>query len=109
MISIKKTLNTKPLNAVLLIRVAVGLLFFKQGILKFIDPNQGAVRFTYIGFPYPDFTAHFAGSFEIVCGLLVTIGFLTRFAIVPLLIINLTAINTKKFRNYSILHKDSVL
>ena len=53
---------------VLLIRLAVGLIFLTQGILKYIDPNMGVVRFTKIGFPHPYFTAHFVGTFEIVCG-----------------------------------------
>jgi hypothetical protein len=34
---------------VVLIRMAVGLIFFTQGILKYIDPNMGVVRFTRIG------------------------------------------------------------
>ena len=83
-------------NASILIRLAVGMIFFTQGILKYTDPNWGVLRFTKIGFPFPDFTAHFVGTFEIVCGLLVVIGLLTRLASVPLLIINLTAIATTK-------------
>ena len=54
----------------MLIRLAVGLIFFTQGILKYIDPNMGVVRFTRIGFPHPYFTAHFVGTFEIVLWLL---------------------------------------
>jgi len=80
----------------IVIRLSVGLIFFTQGILKFTDPHWGVLRFARIGFPYPGFTAHFVGSFEIICGLLVVLGFLTRIANVPLLIINLTAIATTK-------------
>jgi putative oxidoreductase len=82
--------------SILLIRLAVGLIFFTQGILKYIDPNMGVARFTKIGFPYPSFTAHFVGAFEIVCGLLVLVGLWTRAAAVPLLIIIVTAIATTK-------------
>ena len=78
--------------SVIFIRAAVGLIFFTQGILKFIDPRMGVLRFAKIGFPYPYFTAHFVGTFEIVCGLLVLIGLLTRFASIPLLVVILTAI-----------------
>jgi putative oxidoreductase len=81
---------------IVLIRLAVGLIFFTQGILKYIDPNMGAVRFTRIGFPHPYFTAHFVGTFEIVCGLLVLFGLCTRAAAVPLLIVITTAIATTK-------------
>jgi hypothetical protein len=58
-------------RAQLLIRLAVGLIFFTQGILKYTDPHMGVLRFARIGFPFPDSTAHFVGTFEIVCGLLV--------------------------------------
>jgi putative oxidoreductase len=83
-------------RGVVLIRVAVGLIFATQGILKYIDPHMGVLRFLRIGFPMPDFTAHFVGAFEIVCGLLVLTGLLTRLASVPLLIVILTAIATTK-------------
>ncbi len=83
-------------RAAFLIRLSVGLIFLTQGILKYTDPNWGVNRFTKIGFPFPDFTARFVGTFEIICGILVTIGLLTRLANVPLLIISLTAIATTK-------------
>ena len=79
-----------------LIRLAVGLIFFTQGILKFIDPNMGVARFTRIGFSHPYFTAHFVGTFEIACGLLVLLGLWTRLAALPLLIVISTAIATTK-------------
>jgi uncharacterized membrane protein YphA (DoxX/SURF4 family) len=93
-----KSLLTPGLNArsIIFIRLAVGLIFFTQGILKYIDPRMGALRFVRIGFPMPDFTAHFVGTFEIVCGLLVLVGLLTRLASIPLLIVILTAIATTK-------------
>jgi len=57
---------------------------------------MGVVRFTRIGFPHPYFTAHFVGTFEIVCGVLVVLGLWTRAAAVPLLIVISTAIATTK-------------
>jgi len=82
--------------SILMIRLAVGLIFFTQGILKYIDPNMGVVRFARIGFPHAAFTAHFVGAFEIACGVLVLIGFYTRLAAIPLLIVISTAIATTK-------------
>lgn len=78
------------------IRLAVGLIFLTQGILKYTDPHMGVERFTRIGFPHPAFTAHFVGMFEIVCGAFVLIGLFTRLAAIPLLVIILTAIATTK-------------
>lgn len=82
--------------SILLIRLAVGLIFFTQGILKYIDPSLGVARFTRIGFPHPYFTAHFVGSFEIVCGIFMLLGLWTRMTAVPLLIVIATAIATTK-------------
>ncbi len=87
---------TEGPRSVLLVRVAVGLIFFTQGILKYIDPNMGVVRFTRIGFPHPYFTAHFVGTFEILCGFLLLIGLWTRLASIPLFIVITTAIATTK-------------
>jgi len=82
--------------ATVLIRIAVGLIFGTQGILKFIDPNMGVNRFARIGFPHPWALAHVVGVFEILCGFLVLIGLFTRLASVPLLVIISTAIATTK-------------
>lgn len=83
-------------RAVIFIRIAVGLIFLTQGILKYTDPHMGVERFTRIGFPHPAFTAHFVGAFEVVCGFLVLFGLFTRLAAIPLLIIICTAIATTK-------------
>lgn len=80
----------------LFIRLAVGLIFLTQGILKYIDPNMGVARFARIGFPHPFFTAHFVGTFEIVCGFLVLMGLWIRATAVPLLVVIVTAIATTK-------------
>jgi putative oxidoreductase len=85
-----------PSPVIILIRIAVGLIFFSQGLLKFLDPAMGVNRFTRIGFPHPAFTAHFVGTFEIICGLLVLLGVITRLSAIPLLIVISTAIATTK-------------
>jgi len=88
-------------RSIVLIRLAAGLIFFTQGILKYIDPNMGVLRFTKIGFPHPALTAHFVGLFEIVCGALVVAGLFTRLAVVPLLIVISTAMATTKIPELS--------
>lgn len=81
----------------LLIRLTVGLIFLSEGIQKYLVDSAGTGRFSQIGFNHPAFWAYFTGIFEIVCGLSILIGFLTRFASVPLLIIMATAFVTTKW------------
>ena len=78
-------------------RLIVGLVFLSEGIQKFLIPELvGAGRFEKIGFSNPEFLAAFVASFEIVCGVLVIIGFSVRVAAIPLLAIMITAITTTK-------------
>ena len=91
----KRLLNTS--NAPLLLcRIVVGLIFLSEGIQKFILAAPGVDRFTKIGFSHPSFWACFVGTFEIVCGILILIGLVTRFAAIPLLIVMLVAFVTTK-------------
>src|SRR5437867_515062 len=81
----------------ILCRLAVGLIFLSEGLQKYFTPDAtGAGRFAKIGFRHPSFWAYFTGSFEIICGSLVLIGFLTRIAAIPLLIIMVVAFITTK-------------
>jgi len=84
------------IKSAIFIRMAVGPIFLTQGLLKYIDPHMGVLRFAKIGFPHPGFTAYFVGAFEIACGLSVLVGMFTRIASIPLLIVILTAIATTK-------------
>ncbi|MFZ0565973.1 MAG: DoxX family protein [Chlamydiales bacterium] len=84
-------------RSVLLIRCMVGLVFLSEGIQKFLFPNElGIGRFTKIGIPFPNFFAPFVGGFEIICGILLIIGLLTKLSAIPLLIdISVAILSTK--------------
>ena len=85
--------STRAPAAVIIIRLLVGLVFLSQGIQKFLLPDAvGAGRFARLGFSSPEFTAMFVAIFEITCGVLVLLGFLTRLAVIPLLVIMAVAI-----------------
>jgi uncharacterized membrane protein YphA (DoxX/SURF4 family) len=95
----RNLLATDAPAAVVLVRLMVGAVFLSEGVQKFLypgDPDRGAARFARIGFNYPDFTASFVASFEVICGALILLGLLTRFAVVPTIIIMLVAIATTK-------------
>jgi putative oxidoreductase len=65
-------------SSVVLLRVMTGLVFFWEGVLKFVYVNQGLGRFTKLGIPFPEFSANFIGGLEIVGGLCIMLGLFTR-------------------------------
>ena len=94
---LSKLIHTDYSKTTILIRLMVGAVFLSEGIQKFLFADTlGAGRFEKIGLPSPEFLGVFVGSFEIVCGLLILIGLLTRLASIPLIIIMLVAIVTTK-------------
>ncbi len=91
-------LQTGNDNRVILVRLIIGLIFLTEGMQKYLFPELlGTGRFLKIGFSDPSFWAYFTGTFEIICGLLVLIGLLTRLAAIPLLIIMITAFVATKW------------
>jgi putative oxidoreductase len=93
-----KILTTINDNRSILIRLIVGLIFLSEGIQKYLFPEiVGTGRFIKIGFSHPEFLAYFTATFEIICGVLILIGFFTRLASIPLLIIMITAFITTKW------------
>ena len=90
-------MRTNAPAVTVLIRLMVGAVFLSEGIQKFLFSGElGVGRFAKIGIPAPEFTAPLVGVFEIICGILVIAGLLTRLAAIPLIVIMLTAICTTK-------------
>jgi putative oxidoreductase len=85
---------------IIIIRLMAGGVFLSEGILKFVYPNQGVGRFTKLGFPFPELTAHSIGSIEIIGGLLLIIGLLTRITAFYFVLEMIVAILTTKIALY---------
>jgi len=90
-------LNTNAPAATLVLRLLPGLVFFAEGIKKFMFPAEwGVGRFEKIGIIFPSFSAPFVGVVETVGGLLLIIGLFTRPAALLLLIhISVALLTTK--------------
>jgi putative oxidoreductase len=87
---------------ILLVRVAVGLLFFLSGCGKlFIPERREQMRQTLIEahIPLPDLNAVFVSTVEFVCGLLLVIGALTPLACAMLGCVMIVAIATSGIQN----------
>ncbi len=87
-------------KATILVRLMAGGVFLWEGILKFVYTNQGVGRFTRIGIPFPHATAAFVGVLEILGGMLLISGFLTRLIAVPFVIEMLVAMLSTKIALY---------
>lgn len=94
---LKRIMTTQAPKATWLIRLAVGAVFFFEGIQKFLfSAALGAGRFAKIGIPAPEAMGPFVGGVETICGALVLVGLLTRLAAIPLLIdISVAILSTK--------------
>ena len=84
----------------LLLRMMAGGVFLWEGVLKFVYVNQGVGRFTKLGMPFPHFTADFVGYLEIVGGLLLLSGLMTRLIAIPFIIEMVVAILSTKISLY---------
>jgi len=93
----KKLLRSQAPGAVILVRFLVGGVFLVEGIQKFLFADElGVGRFIKIGIPAPEIMAPFVGAVETVCGGLLLLGLLTRFAAFLLLInISVAIVSTK--------------
>ena len=87
-------------KSILVLRLMAGGVFLSEGILKFVYLNQGVGRFTKLGMPFPAITADFVACLEIVGGLLLLTGLLTRLISVPFIIEMIVAILSTKIALY---------
>jgi len=80
-----------------IIRIMTGSVFLSEGIQKFLYPAmRGAGRFEAMGFPNPEFLGPFVGVFEILCGIALLAGLLTRPAAFAMMFTMTIAIVTTK-------------
>lgn len=92
-----RLIKTDSDKATILIRFIVGYIFILEGIQKFVySESLGVGRFIKIGISYAEVMAPTVGVCEIVFGLFILIGFITRIAAIPQLIIMLIALATTK-------------
>ncbi len=95
--------STPPVSgpsSILILRLMAGGVFFWEGILKFVYVNQGVGRFTKLGFTFPELTANFVATTEIIGGLFLLFGLLTRFTAFWFIIEMIVAILSTKILLY---------
>ena len=87
-------------SSILILRLMGGSVFFWEGILKFVYTNQGVGRFTKLGFPLPETTAHIIAVGEIIGGLLLILGLFTRIVAAYFIVQMVVAVLSTKISLY---------
>lgn len=94
---LRRIVHSDAPRATWIVRLLVGCVFLSEGIQKFLFPQAlGVGRFIKIGMPAPHFFAPFVGAVEIIGGILLVMGLLTRLASIALMIDISVAILTTK-------------
>lgn len=81
----------------ILVRLILAGVFIPEGIQKLIFPDDlGAGRFAGIGIPWPEVMGPFVGWVELICGVLILVGWFARAAAVPLIVTMIVALLSTK-------------
>lgn len=86
----------------LLTRVALAGVFIESGWGKIQNTPKVAEYFESLGLPHPLFQAHFVAWNELIVGICMILGFLTRLSTIPLIIMMAVAI---KFARVGDIHE----
>lgn len=78
----------------LYMRLTWGHQFIITGVNKLKDIEGTVTFFIKLGIPAPYFHAYEVGIVESVCGILILVGFASRLAAIPLIIVMFTALST---------------
>jgi putative oxidoreductase len=80
----------------LIARIAVGVVFAQSGWGKFHNIPKVTAYFEELHIPMPMIQAYLVAGVELVAGALIILGFFTRLAVIPLIIVMVVAILTAK-------------
>lgn len=75
---INRLLATRPALAPLILRIVAGVVFVSYSLGKFRRHDAEVAAFDRYGIPFPDATVYLIGTLELVGGVLLIVGLLTR-------------------------------
>lgn len=78
---------------ILYMRVVWGHQLFLAGVFKFANMAETVKFFSTLPLKHPDLMAHFVAGFEVLCGILLFLGFMSRMASIPVVAIMVSALS----------------
>ena len=84
---------------IFIVRIFLGVFFILSGFFKIFDAKQHGNLLQTLKdspIPFPEFNAYFVPFLELVCGILILVGFLTTIASFIFFVIMITAIVTDR-------------
>lgn len=75
-----------------LVRVIWGILFILEGWYKLSHIDSNVSFYSGLGIPFPEFMVYLSGLAEFLGGICMALGFLTRLAMIPLIITMIVAL-----------------
>ncbi|MDX1809963.1 MAG: DoxX family protein [Sulfurospirillaceae bacterium] len=98
-LNIERKMSNLQSLSLLLARVIVAYGFYTPAMKKFGNIDAVAAWFGTLGIPFPLVNAYLSASTEILGVVLLTLGLLTRFISIPLIVIMIVAITTVHLPN----------
>jgi putative oxidoreductase len=92
----------------LVVRLFWGFCFFSAGLGKLLDINQVIQFFTTLNIPAPAFTSYLVASVELIGGIFLFLGILSRIISVPLLTIMIVAYITAEANAVKMFFSDPI-
>lgn len=92
---INQSRHTKPLRMIAFVRIMLAVIFMMTGVMKIALPKYGdawAIQLQEAQFPLYSFIYWFVPVFEIITGVLLLIGFLSRLSAVSVIFMMIVAV-----------------
>jgi putative oxidoreductase len=97
--------NVMERIGVMFVRIAVGVVFFMHGYQKWFTYKPQGVVDAFGKMGLPPAAAYATMTAELVCGALLILGFLTRIAVIPIIVVMTVAILHVHLKNGFFLDK----
>ena len=92
--SIQNVVAARQNEVLALLRLSLGVIYIQAGLGKFVNFEKTVGFFISIGIPFPEINVVFSAGIELIAGVCILIGLMTRLVSLPLAFVMVIAIIT---------------